>query len=215
MESRKDKLEVLKTAVQQCMKCSSLVFSRKLYPYGKPTFGYGNANTTVVFVGMCPGMYGCGTYGIPFYGDASGKLFQDMLHFIGLTKEDVWVTNTVKCCPENNREPTLDEINSCSSFLRSELSILQPKLIVPLGLTAIKMFMPLMNTVWEVNAKPIKVSNITYGVATVFPLYHPAAICRNMAKLDNYKQDWLKLKACIFAVPEEYKNLEDNKYGGD
>src|SRR3990167_5422419 len=90
-------LNDLKKRVESCEKCPKLVYSRKLYPYGKPTFGFGNRNSPLFFIGEAPGKYGCGTTGIPFTKDRSGEYFRKVLHDeLGLTHGDIWITNVVK-----------------------------------------------------------------------------------------------------------------------
>jgi uracil-DNA glycosylase family 4 len=108
-----------------CVKCSDLVTSRN-----RVTWGYGNINSKVLFFGEAPGMHGCDITGIPFTLDKSGEYFQSMLKSVGWTKEDVYVTNIVKCCPSGNRTPLPYEISNCSIFLEYEMIKIKPKYIL-------------------------------------------------------------------------------------
>jgi uracil-DNA glycosylase family 4 len=148
----------LKTATEDCKKCPALVYSRCLYAHGKPSFGYGSVNSPIVVVGQCPGQYGCGRTGIPFTADRSGQLYQDTLKSLGLQAENVYTTNVVKCCPENNRTPTPAELNNCSAILLDELHIIDPKVVFALGKLA-------QEKVGQINQKmPF----------LIIKLYHPA-----------------------------------------
>jgi uracil-DNA glycosylase family 4 len=131
-----EELNSLKAEVEQCVKCPDLARSRKLYAYGKPTFGYGNPDSPIVFVGQCPGMFGCGVTGMPFTKDKSGLIYQDGLEKAGLSYSEVYTSNLVLCCPENNRMPTDKEISLCLNFLARELRIIQPRTVVSLGAIA-------------------------------------------------------------------------------
>lgn len=126
----------LRYKTEQCGQCPDLVRSRKLYAFGKPTFGFGGLDSQLVVIGQCPGYKGCGITGIPFTKDRSGRLYQEALTIINLRMEDVYTTNIVKCCPENNRTPTPLEITNCSKILVQELEIIKPKYIVTLGRVA-------------------------------------------------------------------------------
>jgi DNA polymerase len=133
-------LAKLKADVQSCTKCSELVNSRKLYPYGNATFGYGNLNSKIVFIGEAPGHLGCGRTGKPFMGDRSGDIYFKALKESGLDYEQVYTTNVVKCCPLKNRTPTLKEIEKCRTWLKKEIDIINPKVIICLGRTAANWF---------------------------------------------------------------------------
>jgi len=167
----------LKEEVEHCCKCPQLVYSRRLYPYGKPTFGYGNLNSPIVFIGEAPGKNGCGTTGIPFTRDKSGRFYNRCLNLLNLKLEDIYTTNIVKCCPLNNRKPTIEEVKNCYPFLYREIQIIKPALIVALGRTA----------EWAIkNLKPkIKIPHRF--------LYHPAYILRIGGSIEEYTRKMEKL----------------------
>jgi len=170
----------------KCEKCPDLVHSRKLYPFGKPTWGYGKSPCKVMFVGEAPGKAGCGTTGIAFTGDRSGKFFQECLKECGLTKEDVYVTNIVKCCPENNRTPYPTEIANCEKYLIQEIEKVDPTYIIPLGAPATHFFIA--------GSMKILVAGVYAGMFAhqeriILPLYHPAYALR-IGGMKEYKEDF-------------------------
>jgi DNA polymerase len=161
-------LAKLKEQIEQCTKCRNLVESRKLYPYGKPTFGYGNPNSKIVFIGEAPGHLGCGRTGKPFMGDRSGEIYFKALKESGLEYDQVYTTNVVKCCPLNNRTPTKEEVAHCAYWLETELKIINPKVIIALGRTAAN------RLGIKDNLNKVLLTNYRYEGRLVKVLYHPA-----------------------------------------
>lgn len=187
-------LQRVRDSVSICILCPDLVVSRQLYPYGKPTFGFGNPNSPIFFIGEAPGKYGCGTTGIPFTRDRSGEYFKRILREeLGLTHADIWITNIVKCCPLDNRTPTDDERFNCYPYLALELSIIQPYLIVPLGLSAAKVIFPGIEKFGEVRARDISSrSHRIHGARInhyydIFSIWHPAAVLRTPSFEEKYR----------------------------
>ena len=139
LKERRERHGAYRTSCLQCEECPALVISRKKAPWGKPTYGYGNIDSQVMFVGEAPGRDGCATTGIPFTRDRSGELYNWVLKYLGYTLEDVYTTNIVKCWPadsnENNRTPTDDECHNCFNHLLNEIRIVRPAIIVALGRT--------------------------------------------------------------------------------
>jgi DNA polymerase len=95
------------------------------------TTGYGNRARGLYFVGEAPGRYGCDKTGIPFKGDRSGDYFMKALKKIGVSYKNAYFTNTIKCCPPENRTPTIEEISACNEMLMNEIKT--AKLIVCVG----------------------------------------------------------------------------------
>lgn len=190
-------MDDLKKYTEQCERCPQLVKSRALYPYGKPTFGYGDINSPVVFIGEAPGMWGCGTTGIPFTKDRSGEYFTKMLkENLGLTHNDIWITNAVKCCPENNRTPTEQERANCLNFLATELKIVQPFVVVTMGMSATRMFMPALEQFFKVHGRNLTLGDEVRGLvgiswrsivphkAFILPIWHPSFVMRDTTHLE-------------------------------
>ena len=141
--------------------------------------GEGHADTEVVFVGEGPG-FNEDRLGRPFVGRAGGKLVE-LLGSVEWRRDEVFITNVVKCRPPDNRDPMPDEIAACQPFLRRQLEILDPALIVTLGRYSMNTFMP--------GARISDAHGTVRGVdpgtgapdATAYALYHPAAALRSPA----------------------------------
>ncbi len=134
--------------------------------------GEGNARAKMVFVGEGPGATEDAT-GRPFVGQA-GKLLDDIIEAIGLRRADVYITNVVKCRPPQNRKPLPDEIAACMPYLRRQLALLQPKVIVALGGTAGETMLEVRKSLGDLRGKVH-----SYGGIPLVVTYHPAALLRN------------------------------------
>jgi len=209
----------LRERIEVCVKCPQLVFSRKLYPYGRPTCGYGNPNSPLFFIGEAPGMYGCGTTGIPFTLDRSGEFFKKILkEVLGMTHEDIWITNIVKCCPKDNRTPEPEERNNCTPFLVEELKIVKPFVIIPMGMSATKLFFPNLEEFSRVNAREYYLpsdmpkiggtqwAEIAPHKAFLFPIWHPAYIIRDPGKTNRWKHCFKAINNLMTLIMGNYDN---------
>lgn len=184
-----------------CTKCSELVKSRK-----RITWGYGDDKSPVVFVGEAPGRFGCDITGVPFTKDRSGELFQEMLRAVGLTKNDVYVTNIVKCCPPNNRTPGIIETGNCMPYFRYELDVIKPKYLVLLGATAVQILLP---TIESVIANWNKILKYQEHECIILP--HPAWICRNMQLKNKYIDSFKNIRRIVYGEQEYHRpNTEEN-----
>lgn len=123
-----EKLNELNNVVQQCMKCSLCKGRTKV------VFGEGNPKARIMFIGEGPG-HDEDVSGRPFVGKA-GQLLTKMIEAINLKREDVYICNIVKCRPPQNRVPMEDEAEACLPFLRQQVAIIRPEIIVCLGATA-------------------------------------------------------------------------------
>jgi DNA polymerase len=146
-----------------------------------------------VFVGEGPG-HNEDRQGRPFVG-AAGSLLQELLAMIGWSREDVFITNVVKCRPPDNRDPEPDEISACQPYLRRQLEVLDPALLVTLGRFSLQTFMP-GDRISRVHgtARPIDPATGARA-ATGYALYHPAAALRQGALKETMQRD-------MAAVPE-------------
>jgi uracil-DNA glycosylase len=134
--------------------------------------GEGNPHARLVFVGEGPGATEDAT-GRPFVGQA-GKLLDDIIAAIGFKREDVYITNVVKCRPPQNRTPLPDEIAACMPYLRRQLALLKPKVIVALGATAAAALLDTRKSLGDLRGKVH-----SYGGTPLVVTYHPAALLRN------------------------------------
>jgi uracil-DNA glycosylase family 4 len=155
-----------------------------------PVPGDGNPNAEIVFIGEAPGAQE-DKQGKPFVGNA-GKMLAALLDTIGLKREDVYITNVVKFRPPENRDPTAKEKEACMPFLRDELAIIKPKVIVPLGRHALAHFTK-DHTIGESHGRPLP-SAEDYAV---FPMYHPAAALHNPNLRQTLKDDFAALGAFL------------------
>ena len=153
----------------------------------------GNLDASVMFIAEAPGRLGADKFGIPLYGDQTGRNFEMLLASAGLDRVAIFITNAVLCNPRsphgNNDSPTMAEIRNCSTYLKHVIDIVKPKYIVPIGAVA-------LTALGIIEAHGVKLSQ---GVGSVFgwqaynvyPLYHPgprAFIHRTRAQqMEDYK----------------------------
>jgi len=165
-----------------------------------PVPGNGSIKTDVMLIGEAPGRNE-DDQGVPFCGDA-GKYLDAGLEFVGLHREDVYVTNVVKCRPPGNRDPKPDEIDACKPWLREELLMVRPKIVVTLGRFAAERMLgrkvAIMKDRGKAEAKKLVVNDVVLRVK-VFPLLHPAWILRGdrRANMDKYRKDLVKLRQLL------------------
>ena len=137
--------------------------------------GSGNVNSSVVIIGEAPGKQE-DIQGLPFVG-ASGRFLNELLESVGLTRDDVYITNIVKYRPPNNRDPTKQEKAEFWPYLLEQLHIIQPKVIVTLGRHSGMAFIPdLVISEGHGTPRMVQLNKHSY---TVLPLYHPAAALYN------------------------------------
>lgn len=184
------KLQEIKQQVIECTKCE-LSKTRNNSVAGK-----GNFKSDVIFVGEAPGKNE-DLKGEPFIGIA-GKKLSMALESAGITRDEVYITNIVKCRPPNNRVPTTNERETCKDYLKKEIEIIKPKIICVLGNTA---FGSLLDgkEITKYRGKIVRKDNQLY-----FLTVHPAATIYNQKLIDVLKNDIEKLFKLI-------KELNDNK----
>lgn len=147
--------------------------------------GEGPANATIVFVGEAPGFHE-DQQGRPFVGPA-GQFLEELLASIGMRREEVYITNIVKCRPPGNRDPLPDEIAACSKFLERQLALIRPKLVVTLGRFSMAYFLPHAR-ISEVHGQPQRVGGII-----CYPLYHPAAALHQPSLRRTVEEDFRRI----------------------
>lgn len=182
--------ECLTQQAAECTTCPNMVGqSAVLGPAN------GSIDSDILFVAEAPGRFGAGRTGIPFSGDKSGDNFEALIAHIGLTRRDIFITNAVLCNPlenGNNRKPTTQEVNNCSSFLEKTLELVQPRVVVTLGgvgLDAINLLLGTRYKLAEVIGKPQKTKNFI-----LLALYHPSPRVTNWKRpLSAQKRDFKKI----------------------
>lgn len=175
---------------QQCMSCRACGLADTR---ANVVFGVGSPTAEVLLVGEAPGASE-DQQGEPFVG-AAGKLLDDMLAMIGLRRQEIYITNSVKCRPPKNRDPLNTEKDACAGFLRRQLELMQPKILVCLGrISAAEIIRPDFKITQEHGQFFEK--NGMWMTA----LYHPAALLRDPAKKPETFQDLKRLQAKIREV---------------
>jgi uracil-DNA glycosylase family 4 len=153
-------------------------------------FGVGNPEADLMLVGEAPGFHE-DKQGFPFVGQA-GKLLDKLLAGIGLTREDCYVCNVIKCRPPGNRDPNPDEIESCEPHLWKQIELIQPRLIGTLGNFATKLLSGRPTGITRVHGEP---QETTLGgrCVVLYPLYHPAAALYTPSMLQVLEEDFRRI----------------------
>ena len=170
MSSASERREELKAVWEQaraCRRCPQLASTRHTV-----VFGSGNADADLMFVGEAPGANE-DQQGLPFVGQA-GRLLDQLLSEIGLTRADVFVANVLKCRPPGNRDPLPQEIDACQDYLFRQLELIQPKVVCTLGNFATKLLRDDMTGITRLHGRD-ELRQIGPRVVRLYPLFHPAA----------------------------------------
>ena len=190
------KLDVIAEKVRTCQKCDLCQTRTNAVP------GKGNLNAEIILVGEAPGRSE-DKRGEPFVGSA-GKRLNEILLDAGINRDDVYITNIVKCRPPNNRVPAKNEEESCLDYINEEISIISPKIVCIMGNTA-------FNTL--LGGKEITKNHgnfIEKDGRTYFVTYHPAATIYNQKLIAELKADFKKLSKFLGDNDEE-KQCEERR----
>ncbi len=144
-------------------------------------FGAGDPDARLMFVGEAPGRNE-DLQGLPFVG-AAGQLLDELLAGIGLARDEVYIANVLKCRPPGNRDPKEDEVDSCKGYLRSQIRMISPDVVMTLGNFATKLLVPTQTGITRMRGQVIK---SWWLGATLVPTFHPAAALRGRP---NVKED--------------------------
>ena len=176
-------LEQVAEQVSVCTDCK-LHLSRKLAVPGE-----GPANAELLFIGEGPGFHE-NEQGRPFVG-AAGSFLEELLASIGMKREQVFITNIIKCRPPGNRDPQPPEIEACSGYLERQIRAINPKVIVTLGRFSMSRFIP-NGRISALHGRAQRV-----GGRTVVAMYHPAAALHQPSLRRTIEQDFARLPALI------------------
>jgi DNA polymerase len=157
--------------------------------------GTGPNDADVFFIGEGPGWHE-DQQGLPFVG-ASGKFLTELIERAGLKREDVFITNVVKCRPPGNRDPLPDEIEACAPYLDRQIDTIDPLVIVTLGRFSMSRYFP-KERISRIHGEPKK-----FGRRTVVPMYHPAAALHQSALRGAIEEDFDKLGKIIAKARSE------------
>lgn len=169
---------------KECLNCTNcgLCAGRK-----NVVFGIGNQNADILLVGEGPGEQE-DLKGEPFVG-AAGKLLDDMLSIIDLDRTKVYIANVVKCRPPYNRDPEEEEQQSCIDYLRRQIELIQPKMIVCLGRIAARQIIYPEYRITREHGQWINRDDIWYTA-----IYHPSALLRDLSKRPETFEDLLAIR---------------------
>jgi uracil-DNA glycosylase len=189
---RREELVALYREASGCLRCP-LHESRN-----RVVFGNGNADADLMFIGEGPGQQE-DVQGLPFVGRA-GKLLDQLLEEIGLSRPDVFVANVVKCRPPGNRDPEQHEIDSCRPYLHRQIELIEPKLICTLGKFAMQVVTRSTRGITAVHGKP-EVHELGSRTVRVYPVFHPAAALRSTKTLDDLRAAFARVPALLEEPP--------------
>jgi uracil-DNA glycosylase family 4 len=153
-------------------------------------FGSGSPHADLMFVGEAPGFHE-DRQGVPFVGQA-GKLLERLLAGIGMTREDVFVANVLKCRPPGNRDPQPDEIEACESHLFRQIGLIEPVVVATLGNFATKLLSGRQLGITRVHGQEQK-TTIGGREVLLYPIYHPAAALYTPAMLKVLESDFARI----------------------
>ena len=162
-------------------------------------FGVGDPEADLMFVGEAPGFHE-DKQGFPFVGQA-GKLLDQLLGGIGMSREDVYIANVIKCRPPGNRDPMPDEIEACESHLFKQVELIEPKLVATLGNFATKLLSGKQLGITRVHGQE---QEVTLGGRSVllYPIYHPAAALYTPAMLRVLQEDFARIPELLGRATE-------------
>lgn len=178
--SKQERLDKLKAGFAECDKCGLASTRTNI------VFGSGNADTKLMFIGEGPGAEE-DAQGLPFVG-RSGQLLTKMINAMGLSRQQVYIANIVKCRPPANRDPLMEEAQACIGYLRSQIQIINPEIIVCLGSISLNFLLQPEGKVKLGISKLRGTWQDFYGYK-VLPTFHPAYLLRNPSKKREAWQD--------------------------
>jgi uracil-DNA glycosylase len=202
-EAKAAGMAALRERVLACQKCPALVRSRK-----SVVFGVGDTNASLMFVGEAPGADE-DVQGEPFVG-AAGQLLTKIIKTMGFSRETVYIANVLKCRPDTpgqshgNRKPTVDEMKTCLPYLLEQITLIQPKVVVALGATAME----------GLFGKAVAISRVRghwqdFNGTPVMPTYHPSYLLRNQSpavKREVWEDMLQVLERLGAAISEKQRN---------
>ena len=192
-------VRLLEQEIASCTRCGLYKTRTKVVP------GEGNPEAEMVFIGEAPGYFE-DQQGRPFVGQA-GKFLDELLAKVGLSRDEVYILNIIKCRPPQNRDPLPEEISACSPWLDKQLFLLHPRLIITLGRYSLNHFLP-HESISKVHGKPKRIGNTIY-----YPMYHPAAALHQARMREIIEEDFkilpsvLKSSNKVVEKPDEPQQL--------
>jgi len=192
-EKKVRELKEICEEIKACKKCGLCQQRTQAVP------GEGNPDADLFFVGEAPGAKE-DQVGVPFCGSA-GNFLSTMLESINLKREDIFITNTVKCRPPQNRDPEPDEKAICREYLEKQLAIIDPKIVICMGRHSMETYLPGLGTITQLHGKPLRRKD----GRVYLPLYHPAAALYNGSLRNTLLEDFKR-------IPEIIEKIDLNKF---
>jgi len=205
-DTRRERLIELYHQASGCVRCP-LAETRT-----KVVFGAGNSNAELMFVGEAPGADE-DRRGLPFVGRAGG-LLDELLAGIGLSREEVFIANVLKCRPPGNRDPQPAEIEACRPYLFGQVELIEPKVVATLGNFATKLLTRNPTGITRVRGAP-QIHALGDRTVFVFPLLHPAAALRTPAMKETLLEDFDRLRALLAEPAPTAAEGEERDGDGD
>lgn len=184
--SQGSELEELAAEASVCTRCK-LAGGRT-----QVVFGTGNPKADLMFIGEAPGREE-DLQGKPFVGRA-GQLLTDIIKAMKLSRDDVYIANVIKCRPPENRNPEADELDACRPFIRRQVELIRPRVIVTLGRFGLQSLTGKAYSISDVRGKWLD-----YNGIKVMPTYHPAYLLRNPAAKKEVWNDMKKVMSALSA----------------
>lgn len=192
---RREVLKEVFVRARTCTRCPELAATRT-----QVVFGAGDADADLMFVGEAPGRHE-DEQGVPFVGQA-GKLLETLLSEIGLSRDQVFIANVLKCRPPGNRDPLPAEIANCRSYLFDQLELVRPTVVATLGNFSTKLLRDDPTGITRLRGRP-EIRRIGPRVVRLYPLFHPAAALYTRANVDVLREDFAQIPGLLELGPPE------------
>lgn len=196
-----DLLALISKETSACTKCD-LQHSRK-----NAVPGAGPQNAEIMLVGEGPGFHE-NEQGLPFVGPA-GKFLDELLEKVGLPRDEVFITNVVKCRPPNNRDPLAEELAACDGFLERQIAAINPKVIVTLGRFSMQKYLPNAK-ISQAHGQAVRIKG-----RLVVPFYHPAAALHQPSLRSAVEADFARLPEWIEKAGDVPEYVEEQSHKDD
>jgi DNA polymerase len=192
----KEELEAIAAEVSVCEDCKLHLSRKNAVP------GEGPADADLMFIGEGPGFHE-NEQGRPFVG-AAGRFLEKLLEGIGMSREEVFIGNVVKCRPPGNRDPEQQEIEACTRYLERQIAAINPKVIITLGRFSMARYFPNAR-ISRIHGQPAEIDG-----RLIVPMYHPAAALHQPSLRETVQADFAKLPSLIKGKAP-VQEIEDEK----
>jgi DNA polymerase len=202
-----EKIKRLAKLKQQCFSCKKCLIACGDARVSSPhVFGCGNVSARIVVVGQNPG-YNETIIKKPFVGDAGKNFDQFLQSILGIERKYIYITNTIKCYTPGNRPPTDQEIAACKDFLKQEIEIIQPQIVITLGNYALQYF----TKHGGITKRHGEVERSEEFSVDIFPMYHPSPLNMNKpVTRAEAEEDFRKLKVILGGTLNKVSDISED-----